>query len=97
MDETKRREGTKKKIGLVLKNDIGIVELTSELLGTSRVNWPAILYTPPPMIMAMASNLAAVKTFCTLVANSTLKQLTNVIKPAPGFDRKEKKREKKYN
>jgi len=36
---------------------------------------------PPAMMMAMASNLAAVNTFCTLVASSTLKQLTNVIKP----------------
>ena len=47
-----------------------------------------IMYSPPTIMMAIATNLAAVKTFCTLVASWTLKQLIKVIKPANGKKRK---------
>lgn len=40
-----------------------------------------IMYNPPQIMIAMAISLAAVNTFCTLVANLTLKQLIKVIKP----------------
>ena len=41
-------------------------------------------YIPPTTMMAMAISLAAVKTFCTLVARVTLKQLMKVIIPGDG-------------
>lgn len=44
------------------------------------------------MMIAIAISLAAVKTFWTLVASLTLKQLIKVIKPTRGHKRKEEKR-----